>query len=84
VPHEADRVGVIQEQVAEARRRQEAGLLTSEFDPAMLRLLAFALASYPRLLPQITRMATGRTPEDPAFVTEWEGLLRAVGERLQP
>ena len=84
VPHEADRVRVIQEQVAEARRRQEAGLLTSEFDPALLRLLAFSLASYPRLLPQITRMATGRTADDPEFVTEWEALLRAVGERLRP
>lgn len=84
IPHEADRVRVIQEQVEEARRRQEAGLLTSEFDPAMLRLLAFALASYPRLLPQITRMATGRAPDDPAFVADWDRLLRAVGESLRP
>lgn len=84
VPHESDRVRVIQEQVEEMRRRQEVGLLAAEFDPALLRLLAFALASYPRLLPQITRMTTGRTPDDPSFVADWERLLRAIGERLRP
>ncbi len=47
-----------------------------------MRLLAFALASYPRLLPQITRMTTGTGPDDPRFIAEWEALLRRVGALL--
>src|SRR5437879_2506834 len=84
IPHEADRLPVIQAQVDEIRRRQAARLLPEDLDPALLRLLAFALASYPRMLPQITRMTTGLVPDDPRFVASWENLLRRVGARLQP
>ncbi len=84
IPHEQDRRAVIQLQVEEIRRRQAAGLVTDELDPALLRLLAFALVSYPRLLPQITRMTTGLTVDDPAFVAAWEDFLHAIGERLRP
>jgi hypothetical protein len=45
--------------------------------------MAFALVSYPRMLPQITRMATGHTADDPSFVADWEKLLRTVGDSLQ-
>ena len=41
--------------------------------------MAFALVSYPRMLPQITRMTTGMTPDDPRFAADWETLLRDVG-----
>lgn len=84
VPHEQERLPVIQQQVEEIRQRQAAGLVTDELDPALLRLLCFALVSYPRILPQITRMTTGRSVDDPAFVAAWEDVLRAVGERLGP
>ena len=53
------------------------------FNPAHLRLAAFALVSYPRMLPQITRMTTGRIPEDPRFIADWEALLRAIGSSLE-
>jgi hypothetical protein len=84
VPHEADRLPMIQAQVEEMRRRQELGLVTTDFDPAVLRLLAFALTNYPRILPQITRMTTGQSPEDPAFKKRWGELLRGLGDRLGP
>ncbi|HEY8642546.1 MAG TPA: MFS transporter [Candidatus Dormibacteraeota bacterium] len=84
VPHEADRLPMIQAQVDEMRRRQELGLVTTDFDPAVLRLLAFALTNYPRILPQITRMTTGQSPEDPAFKKRWGELLRGLGDRLGP
>jgi EmrB/QacA subfamily drug resistance transporter len=83
IPHESDRLPVIQAQVDEIRRRQAAGLLPDDLDPALLRLFAFALASYPRILPQITRMTTGLAPDDPRFVEGWENLLRRVGSRLE-
>ena len=83
VPHEAERLPVIQAQVEEIHRRQQAGLIDSRLDPRLVRLLAFALASYPRLLPQITRMATSTSPEDPRFIAEWEALLRKLGAVLE-
>ena len=48
-----------------------------------LWLLAFALTNYPRVLPQITRMTTGRSPHDPEFVEAWQAFLRDVGARLR-
>lgn len=84
VPHEDERRPVIQAQVDEVRQRQQAGIVTAELDPALLRLLGFALVSYPRLLPQVTRMATGLAPGDPLFAARWEDFLRRVGPRFQP
>jgi EmrB/QacA subfamily drug resistance transporter len=84
VPHEQERLPVIEAQIEEVRRRQREGLLAGDLDPALLRLLGFALVSYPRMLPQITRLTTGRTPADPTFVRDWENLLRSVGKRLGP
>jgi EmrB/QacA subfamily drug resistance transporter len=82
IPHEHERLPVIQAQIDEIRRRQAEGLIDPRFDPALVRLLGFALSSYPRLLPQITRMATGLEPGDPEFVRRWEEMLRALGSRL--
>jgi EmrB/QacA subfamily drug resistance transporter len=84
VPHESDRLPVIAAQVEEISRRQEAGMLDPGLDPRLVRLLAFAVASYPRLLPQITRMTTGKTAEDPDFIAGWDSLLHHLGERLRP
>jgi len=52
-------------------------------DPALLRLVGFALVSYPRMLSQITRMTTGMTTDDPRFAAAWERLLRRIGALLQ-
>jgi len=82
VPHEQERLPIIQAQVDEIRRRQDAGLIDPELDPRLVRLLGFALASYPRLLPQITRMTTGIPPDDPRFTAEWETFARTLGKRL--
>jgi hypothetical protein len=84
IPHEQDRRPIIEAQVEEVRRRQRAGLIDGGLDPELLRLLAFATASYPRVLPQITHMTTGLSPEDPRFVARWEEFLRQLGARLGP
>jgi AcrR family transcriptional regulator len=82
IPHESDRLPVIQTQVEEIRRRQQAGLIDPRLNPRLVRLLGFALASYPRLLPQITRMTTGKAPEHEEFVAEWRPFLRHLGALL--
>ena len=82
VPREDERRPVIGAQVEEIRHRQDAGLIDPALDPRLVRLLGFALASYPRPLPQITRMTTGLAPGDPEFATEWTALLRHLGRLL--
>ena len=47
VPHEDQRLPVITAQVEEMHARQRAGRLPADLDPALLRLLGFALVSYP-------------------------------------
>jgi len=84
IPHEKERLPIIQAQIEEIRRRQEAGLMAADLDPALVRLVCFALSSYPRVLPQITRMVTGLEPGDPRFMEEWEALLRRIGRLLGP
>jgi hypothetical protein len=83
VPQESERIASIAAQVQEVRDRQAAGLLPADLDPGALRLMAFALVSYPRMLSQITRMTTGMTPENPRFVLAWEALLREVGAWIE-
>jgi MFS family permease len=83
VPEEHERQAAVSLQVEEIRHRQAAGLLPADLDPGHLRLLGFALINYPRMLPQITRMTTGMTPDDPGFVAHWEALLRDVGNWIE-
>ncbi len=83
VPLEAGRQPAIDAQIDEVRHRQATGLLDPALDPAQLRLMDFALVNYPRLLPQITRMTTGLSPEDPRFTAGWESLLRTVGKSFE-
>jgi MFS family permease len=82
VPNREERQAFIQRQVEEIRSRQSEGLISTEFDPAALRLMAFALASYPRLLPQVVRMTTGHPPDSPEFREMWDCYLRQLGARL--
>jgi hypothetical protein len=75
---------VIQRQVDEIRDRQTKGIVPPELDPALVRLMAFALASYPRVFHQISRMTTGLSPIDPAFFQAWSDFLRDLGRRIAP
>jgi len=84
VAHEDERRPVIQAQVGDIRRRQADGLIDPDLDPALVRLMAFALATYPRIFRQITRMTTGLPPDDPRFAAAWSAFLRELGRRLAP
>jgi hypothetical protein len=83
VAHETERKPVIATQVDEVRRRQAAGLIDPDLDPEIVRLAAFALANYPRIMRQITRMTTGLTANDPVFEKRWIAFLKQLGQRLK-
>jgi EmrB/QacA subfamily drug resistance transporter len=82
VPHEARRTAAIQRQVDEIRHRQVTGTIQADLDPTLVRLLAFALASYPRLVPQITRMTTGANVDDAEFSQRWTAFIRQMSRRV--
>jgi len=70
--------------VADIRRRQEAGELAGDLNPAHIALILFAAAAAPTMLPSITRNITGLDPADPAFEDAYSPQLAAVIGHLRP
>jgi TetR/AcrR family transcriptional regulator len=70
------------EMVEELRRRQQAGELADDLDPAYVLLLLFAAALAPTVIPQIARRVTGLSAESPEFQAAYAKQLRRVVERL--
>ena len=72
----------IARQAAAVAERQARGELPADLSPQMLQLAVYALAIYPIAFGQVTRMITGRSPEDPQFQAEWNAFLAEIAERL--
>jgi TetR/AcrR family transcriptional regulator len=70
------------EMVEDVRRRQRAGELADDLDPAYVLLMLFAAALAPTVIPQIARRITGLAADSPQFQTAYEEQLRRVIERL--
>jgi TetR/AcrR family transcriptional regulator len=71
-------------QMAMITEAQANGELPPEWPPEFLQLAISALGVYPLAYPQVTRMLTGKDPEDPDFQREWLIFLDALAERLSP
>jgi TetR/AcrR family transcriptional regulator len=70
------------EMVEELRRRQQAGELADDLDPAYVLLMLFAAALAPTVIPQIARRLTGLSADSPTFQAAYAEQLRHVVERL--
>jgi TetR/AcrR family transcriptional regulator len=70
------------EMVAELRRRQRAGELADDLDPAYVLLMLFAAALAPTVIPQVARRLTGLSADSPRFQAAYAEQLRRVVERL--
>lgn len=68
--------------VADARRRQRAGELAADLDPAYVLLVLFAAAMAPAQLPQVVRRITGQRADSPAFLDGYREQLRLIIARL--
>jgi len=66
------------------RRRQERGLVSSEFDPRHLMLAMRSLTMFPVAFPQITRMIMGRPATDPRFQKERAAFLKQFAHAFRP
>jgi TetR/AcrR family transcriptional regulator len=68
--------------VEELLRRQRAGELADDLDPAYVLLVLFAAALAPTVIPQIARQLTGLSADSPRFQEAYAEQLRRVVERL--
>jgi TetR/AcrR family transcriptional regulator len=68
--------------VAAIEEEQQAGNLPSDLDAAQLVLSEICLTLGPLLVPQLTRLITGRSVQDPEFVRERSDALRALTRRI--
>ena len=74
--------GYFTEMVDDLRRRQRAGELADDLDPAYVLLLLFAAALAPTVIPQIARRFTGLDVDSPTVQAAYAEQLRRVVERL--
>lgn len=81
-PSDALRRSSIGASVKALEQAQAEGRASAEFDPRLVQLAVFALATYPLAYAQITSMTTGRAPTDPAFRAEWSAFLEQLGHRI--
>ena len=68
--------------VEELRRRQRAGELAVDLDPAYVLLMLFAAALAPTVIPQVAQRFTGLAADSPEFQTAHAEQLRRIVERL--
>jgi EmrB/QacA subfamily drug resistance transporter len=73
---------VIRRSVEEIRDRQAKGTVRADLDPECLRLMAFALVTYPRMYGNITMGLLGLAPNDPRFEERWARFLSELGKAL--
>ncbi len=70
--------------VDDLRRRQQAGELAGDLDPAHLMLIIFAATAAPILLPQIAQRLTGHAPDSDGFIRAYREQLAGVLHHLRP
>jgi TetR/AcrR family transcriptional regulator len=70
------------EMVEDMRRRQRAGELADDLDPAYMLLMLFAAAFAPTVIPQIARRLTGLPVDSASFQEAYAEQLRRIVERL--
>jgi AcrR family transcriptional regulator len=71
------------QQVAELRRRQDAGELATDLEPAHLLLALFAAASAPTVLPHIARRIVGADPDSDEFLATYTDQVARLVRHLE-
>jgi len=64
------------------KKQQVEGKVPGELDPALITLMMSSLTIYPLLYPNVTRMITGRTLDEPEFQEQWAQYLQLICERI--
>jgi TetR/AcrR family transcriptional regulator len=82
-PDATERTARMQEAVADLRRRQEAGELAADLDPASVLLAFFAAALAPVALPQVARSISGMDPASREFLDHYGDQLGRIVRALR-
>lgn len=69
--------------VDDLRRRQAAGELAADLDPAYVLLVLFTAGMAPTILPQVVRRMTGLAADSDEFLDTFRDQLRRILERLR-
>ncbi len=80
---EQERRSFWQKAVEQIKQEQTTGDNVPKFDADFLQLYIFAIAAFPLILPQITKLITGQSPNDPEFLQRQNAFLRCFGEFLK-
>jgi TetR/AcrR family transcriptional regulator len=83
-PGDPKRDARMQQVVADLRRRQEAGELDPELDPACVAVVLFAAAAAPTVLPQIVASIYQTDPTSAEFTASFTEQLGRVIHHLRP
>jgi AcrR family transcriptional regulator len=66
------------------RQRQQLGQLSSAFDPRHLALAMQSLTLFPAAFPQLVRLNTGKSVDDPKFQSEYRQFLKELAAGFKP
>lgn len=66
------------------RQRQRGGQLTSAFNPVHLALAMQSLTLFPAAFPQLVRLTTGKSVDDPKFQSEYRRFLEGFAAAFKP
>lgn len=69
--------------IEEAREAARLGQLDGSIDVEIFTLALFSMQCLPHMLPQVTYLITGLTPEDPVFQQRLEGFLEFLAKRIE-
>ena len=75
---ETERRRISLQVTARIKRRQSAGFLRDDVAATHLHLAKASLALFPILMPQITRLVIGRSPQDAKFQREYARFLETI------
>lgn len=69
--------------VEQVKQKQTSGNITPELDAELLQLYLFALAAFPLMFPLITKLITGQSPDEPAFLQRQTTFLSDLAKQLK-
>ena len=84
IVHQQLREQYYKERLSDLVERQKKKQIDEAFDPRMMLLALSALVMFPALFPQITKLISGKNPNDEEFKINWTQFLYALALRLEP
>ena len=84
IVHERQRRETWRRHVANITDLQQRGEVDPGLDAEMLAVATMAINMFPALLPQVTHLITGLSPDDPEFGRRYDALTAQLAERMGP